>query len=69
MNYWALLRETEKDEYNEETNTIKSVQTIENTNSNEWTSQVERQQATKLVIDLGAKSNFATEETNLAIKG
>ncbi len=37
MNYWAPLHETEKDEYIEETNTIKPVQTTENTNSNKWT--------------------------------
>jgi hypothetical protein len=42
MNYWAPLHETEIDEYVEETNTIKPIQTIENTNSNKWTCRVER---------------------------
>jgi hypothetical protein len=37
MNYWASLHKTEEDKYIEETNTIKPVQTIENTNSNTWT--------------------------------
>jgi hypothetical protein len=37
MNYWAPLNKTEEDEYVEETNTIKPVQTTENTHSNKWT--------------------------------
>jgi hypothetical protein len=37
MNYWAPLHETEEDEYIDKTNTIKQVQTTENTNSNKWT--------------------------------
>jgi hypothetical protein len=36
INYWAPLHKTEEDEYIEETNTIKPVQTAENTNSNKW---------------------------------
>jgi hypothetical protein len=69
INYWAPLHKTEEDEYIEETNTIKPVQTTENTSSNKWTRQVERQQATKLVIDLRVTSNFATEDMNLPMKG
>jgi hypothetical protein len=34
MNYWAPLHKKEEDEYIEKTNTIKPVQTTENTNSN-----------------------------------
>jgi hypothetical protein len=36
MNYWAPLHETDENEYIEETNTIKQVQTTENRNSNKW---------------------------------
>jgi hypothetical protein len=36
MNYWAPLHKTEEDEYVEETNTTKPVQTKENTTSNKW---------------------------------
>jgi hypothetical protein len=36
MNYWAQLHETDEDEYIEEANTIKQVQTTENTNSYKW---------------------------------
>jgi hypothetical protein len=69
MNILAPLHKTEEDEYIEETNTIKQVQTTENKNSNKWTRQVERQQATKLVIDMGKTSNVATEDMNLPMKG
>jgi hypothetical protein len=69
MNYLAPLHETEEDNNLEETNTIKAVQPITNTNSNKWTHRVERGQTMKLVIDLGAVSNFVPEEMNLPKKG
>jgi hypothetical protein len=69
IKYWTPLHKTEEDKYIEETNTIKPDQTIENTNSNKWTCQVERRRATKLVTDSGATSNFATEDMNLPMKG
>jgi hypothetical protein len=68
-NYWAPLHEAEENNNIKETNTIKAVQPIANTKSNKWTRQVERQQTMKLVIILGATSNFIPEEMNLPKKG
>jgi hypothetical protein len=68
-NYWAPLHEAEEDKNVRETNTIKAVQPIANTKSNKWTHRVERQQTMKLVIDLGATSNFVPEEMNFPKKG
>jgi hypothetical protein len=68
-NYWAPLHEAGEDNNIKETNTIKVVHPIANTKSNKWTRWVERRQTIKLVINLGATSNFVPEEMNLPKKG
>ena len=70
MNYWAPLHDkAEESEVQEQINIIEAKQSIANTNSKKWTRRIERRQATKLVIDSGATSNFVPEEMNLPKKG
>ena len=70
MNYWVPLHDkAEESEEPEQSNIIEAKQSIANTNSKKWTRRIERRQATKLVIDSGATSNFVPEEMDLPKKG
>jgi hypothetical protein len=68
--YWAPLDdEIEEEDEAEQINTVTTAQqTLVTVKTNKWTRHIERRQATKLIIDSGATSNFVTEEMNLPKK-
>jgi hypothetical protein len=63
------LHKAEEDDHVKDSNIAKVVQSIANTNSNKWMSQVEQQRTMKSVINSGAMSNFVLEEMSLPKKG
>jgi hypothetical protein len=69
-NYWAPLHDEDKESQQEEQiNIVETKQLVANTKENKWTRRIERRRTMKLVIDLGATSNFVPEEMDLPKKG
>jgi hypothetical protein len=68
--YWAPLHnEAEEDKRVKQINVITAKQSITNTKSNKWPHRIERRRMMKLVVNLGATSNFVPEEMNMPKKG